>query len=179
MRAAVSLNSLGFDRNILNSGPILSAVASEKELQDRLNDIKKLCPGVDLSPEAVQTAMRFRARLAEQRRRVDATLRMWTMRAADIEALLPYYEEVMKIHEELRVMYPCLRLSYYSLKVSKEVTRTSAGQPKRRRAHTQDDIHNDPGDALDYDNNIPPLDDDGIPRVFLCSHFSFRVWLPA
>ncbi len=116
MRAAVSLNTLGFNRDILNSGPILSAVASEKELQDRLNDIKKLCPDVDLSPVAVQTAMRFRARLSEQRRRVDATLRMWTMREVDIEALLPYYEEAMKIYEELRVIYPVfVSLSCYSL----------------------------------------------------------------
>ena len=105
MRAVSSLESLGLHPLSQMKAPSLSATASEQELQDRLNDIKRLCPGVDLSPQAVDNAMRFRTRVSEQIRRLEATKRMWMMRAKDVEALLPFYEEVLKIYQELRVVF--------------------------------------------------------------------------
>ena len=108
MRATLSLESLDFDRAVLSAPPTLSAIASVRDLQRRLNDIQQLCVGVDLSPQSANNAMTFLARLPEQRRRVETQLKMWKIRERDNLALAPYYEEVLKIHHELRVCILCV-----------------------------------------------------------------------
>ena len=108
MRATLSLESLGFNRAVLSAPPTLSAIASDHDLRCRLNDIQQLCAGVDLSPQSSHAAMTFLARLPEQRRRVETQLKLWEIRERDNLALAPYYEEVLKIHHELRVCILCV-----------------------------------------------------------------------
>jgi hypothetical protein len=107
MRAVSSLESLGLQPVSQMTAPILSATASEQDLEARLNDIKQLCPGVDFSPQGVDNAMRFRTRVAKQLQHLEATKRLWLMRVKDIQALIPFYEEVLKIYQELRVVFLC------------------------------------------------------------------------
>ena len=102
-RATTSLQELGFDLAAVESVPVLSAKASQAELDELLQRMEAKCPGVDFSSKSVIARATFLSRVDAQRQRLEAKLTKWEKREHDCAALKPFDDMFARVYNEMKV----------------------------------------------------------------------------
>jgi hypothetical protein len=102
-RATVSLADMGFDLISVQAAPVLSAIASQADLDRMIAGMSTKTPGVSYDLNTVKARACFLDRLPAQRDRVDARLRLWAKREVDCLALKPFDTMFEKIYMEMKV----------------------------------------------------------------------------
>jgi len=141
-----------------HKAPLLTGLVSDEDVRREIFRLRRLCPGVDFSRQAVDRRRHFLSRVERQIDGIDATKSKWVRQRHDALAIAP--------------LDRALRLLYDELDANESIRALATGVPKKRRLEASEDPANeDVGhDGLAspprYDEDVPaspPCYDEDVP----------------